>query len=216
MKKGLILIIYGILLAVIAALTSCRNTVLTTTQVIATSTITVPETTYTRTVNATEVRNFLSGLKTVYSQNNAPGAEPLNSHINGISEADLLSLTFQNDSVISMGGVSYNYVTINPISNQWMLPAEVKLNNYQIDFTIPNVTTTGGTPVSVQIFNGGNTGVPFGTTFIFYYIPFVINTASVYVERHIEQDLQFLFMLYNPPSSSQSADDLWLMLQPAQ
>jgi len=207
------LVLGSILLVGALILTSCSTTV-TTTQTISTSTVTVPAITYTQTVNQADAKSFIAGIEKAYSQgaNGQGGAEP---GLSGISEPEFSSLKIQNDSVISMNGTSYNYVAIRPFtSTSWDLPAEVTLNNYQVDFTVPDVLTTGGRPISVQIFNSGYTGIAFGTTFIYYYIPVVVTTRPLYVEMHTLGDLKFLFMYYYPSSSSQTEDDMWFILQP--
>lgn len=212
MKKKF-LVACGILLVGTLTVTSCTTTTLTmTTQVISTSTVTLPETTYTQTVNSADVKDFLTGIKSVYSEGTASHGQP---RLSGISESDFFSLKAQSDSVMSMNGTSYNYVALSPMTHtSWELPAEVLLNNTQIDFTVPKVVTTGGRPISVQIFTGDDTGVPFGTTFIYYYIPVVVTTASVSVERHTEGNMQFLFMYYYPYPSSQVQDNMWMIIQP--
>ena len=207
------LVLGGILLIGAVILTSCSTTV-TTTQIISTTTVTVPATTYTQTVNQADAKSFIAGIEKAYSQgaNGQGGAVP---GLIGISEPEFSSLKIQNDSVISMNGTSYNYVAMRPFtSTSWDLPAEVTLNNYQIDFAVPDVLTTGGRPISVQIFNHGTTGIAFGTTFIYYYIPVVVTTRPLYVEMRTLGDLKFLFMYYYPSSSGQIEDDMWFILQP--
>lgn len=210
------LVLLGILLIGTLLATSCTTTPPTTTvQTVTTKTVTVPATIFTQTVNPADAKSFIAGIKKVYSLDavSQGGTGP---RLYGISESGFSSLSVESDSVISMNGTPYDYVAFSPItSTSWDLPAEVMLNDYQIDFTVPHVLTTGGTPVSVQIFNHGNTGVPFGTTFIYYYIPVMTTTAPVFVQMHSVGDLTFLFMYYSPSSSSQVQDDMWFILQPS-
>jgi hypothetical protein len=186
---------------------------ITSTTALSTSTITVPETTNTQTLNYMSINNFLSGIQNSYKQGtNIPGQSPLVPRLKGISESDFLSLTV-NDLNISLNHISYKYVAFSPMSDVWLLPAKIKIGSYQIYFTVPTVTTVGGTPILVQIYNSDNSGVPFGTTFIFYYIPVEIGTSSVYVERQVEGDLQFFFMYYYSPES-RTENNMWLILLP--
>lgn len=153
-----------LLLIVPLVFTSCATTV---TQTLTTTT-TVPPTTSTQTVNSTNIIKFLAGAKNIYTnggivQGDAPALSPT---LKGISESDFLSLTVQSDTVISMSGISYNYVAINP-----GVPAEVKLGTYLIDFSRPNLETTGGEPISIQIYNRGNSGLPFSSNFTYFTFP---------------------------------------------
>jgi hypothetical protein len=212
-KKSLM--IYGILLIISLAFVSCTTTA---TQTL-TTTITIPQTTNTQTISSTEVMNFLAGIKNIYTnggivQGDAP---PLSPTLKGISESDFLSLSVPGDTIITMGGISYSYVAINPITTtSWSLPSEMKLGTYLIDLSIPNTATIGGTPISIHIDNNSNSALPFSTNFTYYYIPLQITTCSVYIETHSEGNLRFLFMYYYPSSSSVSQKNLWLVLLPYQ
>jgi hypothetical protein len=211
-KKSLM--IYGILLIISLAFVSCTTTA---TQTFAT-TKTIPQTTYTQTISSTEVMNFLAGIKNIYTNGSIihGDAPPLSPTLKGISESDFLSLTVPGDNIISMGGISYSYVAINPITTtSWSLPSEMKLGTYLIDLSIPNTATIGGTPISINI-NNSNSALPFSTNFTYYYIPLQITTCSVYIETHAEGNLRFLFMYYYPSSSSVSQKNLWLVLLPYQ
>ncbi|MBN2074240.1 MAG: hypothetical protein JW762_01685, partial [Dehalococcoidales bacterium] len=133
----------------------------------------------------------------------------------GIAGSGLLTLTVENDTVISMDGVSYNYAAIDPIiSDSWALPVELTLGTYLIEFSLPNIVTSGGTPISVRIYNNGPNGQSFSTGFTYYYIPFQISNCSVYVEEYTEDELQFLFIYYYPPSFTQPENALWMVLLP--
>ena len=154
--------------------------------------------------NVSQVRDFLAGAKDRYA-NGITCGPPLPAQINGLTPDAFQSMKILDETTLSMNGTLFHYGVI-------ALGYEPEFTSVDIsDYTIhtgppPTPATTGGQSFQVQAYRGSE----LIGEFVFYEIPFQIDSYSVFITTNSIGLLLFPFIYYKPDCNSWTR--LWLVL----
>lgn len=150
--------------------------------------------------------NFLDDAKNSYTSGVFVDGSQLSTSINGISDSDFLSLSVKSDTSMLMGGQLYSCHVM--ATTQQMIASEIKLGDYNVEYSDPTPGATGGTPTLVQVYEGTKLIGDFTT----WEIGFQISNYAVYINAYNVGNLTFLFMYYTKAPGNY--ERLWLILSP--